>query len=253
LEGKKMKRFKTRSKLLIITLCASGVIAAKKTHNTAEGLGIKVPKNVKVSEDWIPLLNPKTDSFWKDVNGHLPDPGALLFFKKPTEDNAKLYLIRMNMKRNKARLFQRVIAKANLDLIRDGIIADDYGFSEQSKDGNKKTTVSLHDLNLALKDTNIFFFFSPHCPHCKTQAKILKGVDKVYPLQIGGKDLMHFEGLSKTDFAKDDDVKRFLKNGACPALLFVYENKISNISGVLTKEGIIEVVKKLKSGGSKNE
>jgi thiol-disulfide isomerase/thioredoxin len=246
-------RFNYLKALFLMGFCIVAIAAAKQTHNTGQGLGLgfKLPKKLKVSSEWLPLLNPKTTVFWKDVNGHLPDPGALLFFKNPTEDNAKLYLIRMNIKRNKSRLFQRVIAKANLELIRDGIIADDYGFAESSSD--KKQKVSLHDLKEATKNTTIFFFFTPSCPHCKTQAKVLKGLDNVFPLQVGGKKLLNFEGIQRSDFAKEEDKNKFLKEGKIPTLLFVNNkiNKITTISGVLTKEGIIEVAKKLNSGGSK--
>ncbi|MBC61729.1 MAG: hypothetical protein CMP11_04665 [Zetaproteobacteria bacterium] len=243
-----MKRMWSSIMVVLVSVFSTGA-SSKKTHNTAEDFS-GFPKSLKeVPKDWKELLDPTTDKFWEDINGHLPEPGALKFFKSPTEENAKLYLIRMNIKRNKAKTFQKMIAKANLELIREGLIADDYGWVESDSEKS-----SLHDLKRALKEFTVFFFFNPQCPHCEDQAKILKGLDNVFPQQIGGGEQKHhFEGLPKTEAAKKEDIEKFTK-GQVPTLLFVHtpSSKLTTVSGVLKAKEIIEIAEKLpKKGGNK--
>ena len=230
-------------KIAIITVLSTVLLAASaknNTHNTG-----KKTKRAEVPENWKQLLDPKTDKFWADSGGHLPDPGALEFFKDPNDKTARLYLQRMNMKRDLAHKFSRLLAKANLDLIREGKIADDYGFLKQ--DSSK----SSEDLVDQLKEFSIFFFFTPSCPHCKVQAKMLKGTN-TFPFQVGGETLMHFKGLSKTSFATDEDKKKFLKEGQVPTLLLLHNptNRLTKINGVTPVSDLVEVARNLEKGGN---
>lgn len=116
-------------------------------------------------------LDPATDEFWKEGN-HIPDQGFLLWAKDPTPENARLYLIRMNMKRNIVHILYAQQKEANLALIREGVIADDYDFL--SKEVKKEPGQNSY-LRKAFADTHIFFFFSPTYQHSRRQAETLKG------------------------------------------------------------------------------
>ncbi len=97
------------------------------TGNVLERSVVKIPSNLQVPEQWKALLNPQTDDFWNEGN-FKPDQGFVIWAKNPTIENAKLYLIRMNAKRDRLHIMQQQQDQANKELIKLGVIANDYDF-----------------------------------------------------------------------------------------------------------------------------
>lgn len=201
---------------------------------TSEHLSVD---NAGLSKEWKDYLDPSTDEFWKEGN-HIPDQGFLLWAKNPTKENARLYLIRMNMKRNLIHIMYEQQKEANLALIKEGVIADDYDFLSKEV---KKDRPKL-DLKKSLADTHIFFFFSPTCSHCQRQAHDLKGLQNVTPLQVIGDNLTHFPDLPDSVWAEKDDLEKHKIKDSVPVLL-IYNNrnhKMLKISGFQSMDNIIK-------------
>lgn len=195
-------------------------------------------------DEWKLYLDPSKDDFWREGN-HIPDQGFLLWAKNPTKENARLYLIRMNMKRNLLHLMYAQQKEANIALIKEGVIADDYDFlSKEVKKPNKST------FNIAkeLADTHIFFFFSETCPHSRRQAEVLRGLQNVTPLQVNGKKLFNFEDLPETLWAEKEDVEKHNVKNSVPVLL-IYNNKTNKmlrLIGFQTMDSLIKASKEVK-------
>lgn len=203
---------------------------------------VALPPNLKVPIEWQKLLDPTQDEFWNEGN-FKPDQGFLIWAKNPTIENAKLYLIRMNAKRNTVNIMQKQQEAANKELISQGIIANDYDFLT-SQTG--KIVQSSSDAEL--KDTQIFLMFHPTCPHCKRQAQILKGMKNVTPMQVAG-DLVELEGLPPSIFADKEDIKKYAPDMTVPVLL-IYSSKsnaMTVLKGVHTIEEIKEVAHALQN------
>lgn len=177
---------------------------------------------------WKKLLDPSTDEFWRE-GSHVPDAGFLLWAKNPTKENARNYLIRMNKKRDRLHLMQEQQQAAARELIRDGLIADDYDLVSKSR-------ASAVESREKLLGAHIFFFFAPTCKHSLRQAKLLEGLDMVSPLQVGGKSLKHFKGLALSTVAKTDELKVYVKEGVLPviALLDEKSRQVTSLKGVHT-------------------
>lgn len=214
---------------------------------TTDG-GTKAADTAKssVPKDWKVLLDPTTDEFWKEGN-HVPDAGFLLWAKNPTIENAKFYLLRMNAKRDRLHLMQKQQEEANKELIKAGLIADDYDFLTEVTRPNSKERASLDQF------TQIFFLFSPTCPHCKRQAQIFREQTQIVPMQIGGQTLNHFDGLGKSVWASNEDIQKYASKGVVPVLL-VYDKKTNNmtsVQGVHTISELSQIVSLLRKEASK--
>ncbi len=214
----------------------------------SSSLDVKVPTNVPIPPEWKKLIDPTTDEFWNEGN-FKPDTGFVLWAKNPTIENAKLYLIRMNAKRDRLQIMQKQQEQANKDLIKLGVIANDYDFLAQATRSDSKIALS------SINDTQIFFLFTPTCPHCKRQGQILSGQPNVTPMQIGGQELLHFPSLPQSVWATKDDIDRYAKDKVVPVLL-IYDRKTNNmvsIKGVHTLQEIDKIAKHLKTEVAKHE
>ena len=182
---------------------------------------VKVPANVPIPMEWKSLLDTTKDEFWSEGNFR-PDAGFVLWAKNPTVENAKLYLIRMNAKRDRLVLMQKQQEQANKELIKLGVIANDYDFLSLGTRSAPAAALT------AINDTQIFFLFNPTCPHCKVQGEILSGRPNVIPMQIGGSELLHFHNLSKSIWASKEDIDRYAADKVVPVLL-IYDRKTNNM------------------------
>ncbi len=219
-------------KILILLLISMDVFAA--TANTLSGNNllptptkqeiersaekIKIPSGVKISDSWLPYLNPAFEEFWTEGN-HRPDAGFVLFARNPSVDNAKLWLLRMETKAKYLEVMFDSIAKAQQELIKSGILKDRYGVLAKAK--SLPTPAIKQTLNKeGMAEIEIFFLFSSSCSHCKKLASTLKGFSNVSPLQVDEtKSLFHFEGLPSSELATDSTKNEYLASGEVPVLV----------------------------------
>ncbi len=232
--------------LLIIS---SGQSIAERRVNTAEGnvsskLEIKMPPGLKVPPEWKPLVDPLVDEFWNE-GSYKPDAGFVIWAKNPTLENAKLYLVRMNAKRDRLHVMQKQQEQANKELIKQGIISNDYNFLSEA--------TSTRILQGTIKDSQIFFFFNPTCSYCKKQAQILVGNSNIIPMQIGGTELLHFQELPPSIWATKEDIERYAADKVVPILL-IYDRKTNNmasVKGVHTIREIEQITDRLRKEATK--
>ena len=188
---------------------------------------------------WDKLLDPNQKEFWHEGN-HVPDAGFLRWATDPTIENAKLYLRRMNAKRDRLHLMAKQQEQANKELIAQGIIANDYNFKVNSKNSPKSTKKQQAN-NIAIQSgTHIWLYFHPACHHCKRQAQVLAGNSNVFPVQIGGETLHEFKGLNQTTWAEKEDLERYVADGDVPVLILYNKdtNKIISLKGFQPPESI---------------
>ncbi|MCB9229697.1 MAG: hypothetical protein H6618_08810 [Deltaproteobacteria bacterium] len=230
---------------LALGLIASSITSfAGRRVTTNEGNTTKsiAPKELTVPAAWEKLLDPNQKEFWSEGN-HVPDAGFLEWATNPTVENAKLFLIRMNAKRDRLHVMVRQQEQANKELIAAGVIADDYDFlAEHFYSGKKEENQSSKD-QLDQQASHIWFYFHPACQHCKRQAEILKGNPNVFSVQVGGETLHHFQGLQKSLWAEKDDLQRYVPDGQVP-ILIVYNaqtNKLASLKGVQSIASINKV------------
>lgn len=217
-------------KLLILLFLSTNLLAAQfntlqgnvlpppsksEIEQTAER--IKIPSEVKVSDSWLPYLNPAFEEFWNEGNHH-PDAGFVLFARNPSKENAKLWLLRMETKAKYLQIMLEAVTEAQKDLIKKGLMKDRYSVLTQAKalPKNQKQTFNKEGTS-ALE---IYFLFSSACSHCKKLAITLKAFPNVSPLQVDSQeDPTHFEGLPLTEFATESTKQEYLKNGEVPVLV----------------------------------
>ena len=206
---------------------------------------VSLPRGLDVPAEWRNLLNPAADEFWIEGN-FKPDQGFLLWAKNPTVQNAKLYLIRMNAKRDRIHLMQKQQELANKELISQGVIANDYDFLA------KLSLAAAPQSQGVLSGTHIFFLFHPSCPHCAKQAQILGGQSNVTPMQVGGNELLNFPNLPPSIWARKEDIEQYAKEKVVPILLILSNtaNKMVSAKGVHTLAQIQEIVSSLNKKGS---
>ena len=207
--------------LFTLLLIIASLPADAKRVNTTEG-----KKNHNIPEEWKPLLNPKTNEFWKEGN-HKPDDGFLLFAKNPTSiQYAKLWLLRMETKAKVLSQMQSTVSKAQAQMIKAGLMEDRYWQFKDLKKGKTDKRVSKK----ALKKLDFYFLFSSTCSHCRSLAKKLVAIPNLRVLQVDDKKIINFNGLAKTDRATKDTIKSYAPDGIVPVV--VIHNPKSN---VLTK------------------
>ncbi len=221
-------------------LCLAGAASSSRRVTTAEGIS---ESSATVPKEWMDYLDPAKDDFWREGN-HVPDQGFLLWAKNPTKENARLYLIRMNMKRNLLHLMQEQQKEANLALIKEGVIADDYDFLS-SEIGHGK--IQKADTQKSLEGLHLFFFFSPSCPNSQKQASMLKGLQNVTPLQVSGQELLHFPELPESVWAEKEDMEKYRARKG--GIILIYQDKTKKflqLSGFQSLNNITKAALELK-------
>ncbi len=225
--------------LIGISATPTAIGAERRVSTTTGNVSPKssplVSSSLHVPHEWKSLLNPETDEFWNEGN-FKPDAGFVIWARNPTIANAKLYLIRMNAKRDRLHIMQQQQEQANKELIKVGAIANDYDFLAGAFKADSKTILS------SSQETQIFFLFTPTCPHCKRQGQILSGRTNVVPMQVGGSQLHHFEKLPKSVWATNEDIDRYVADKVVPVLL-IYNRKTNNITSIKGVHTINEIDK----------
>lgn len=217
-------------KILIFLLLSTDIFAA--TANTLGGNllspptkheiersadRVKIPEGVKISDSWLPYLNPAFEEFWTEGT-HRPDAGFVLFARDPSVENAKLWLLRMETKAKYLEVMFESVAKAQQDLIKTGIIKDRYGVLAKAKSLPSTKKQSMNKEGMA--EIEIYFLFSSSCSHCKKLASTLRSFPNVSPLQVDEKQrLHHFEGLPPSEIATDSTKKEYMSTGEVPVLV----------------------------------
>lgn len=228
---------------IIIFSIITGMTCAQST-NTLGGISIipkptedevknsqslaPIPNNVKIPQAWISLLNPAYEEFWTEGN-HKPDAGFVLFARNPTKENAKLWLIRNEIKAKYAKLMMNSILEAQKELVQDGTIKDRYNMVTPPKNLNR-SRAKTSQLEIKQKsDLGIYFLFSPKCSYCHNMANNLKALNNVQPLQITEDELFNFDGLPESDYASPETIKSYVPDGAVPVLVLI-DNKSKKAS-----------------------
>lgn len=187
---------------------------------------VKIPKDIKISDEWKPFLNPAYEEFWTEGN-HKADSGFILFARNPTKDNAKLWLIRMETKAKYLEVMMKQTIDAQKELVKNGLIEDRYGmvssatFLPNSNPNNHQTDFK----NLIKKgkegtlSVEMYFLFSPTCKYCEKMSNTLAGFKNVQPLQVTGDKLRDFNGLPKTTLATKETIDKYASDGAVPVLV----------------------------------
>lgn len=212
----------------------------KNSHSLAP-----IPSNVKIPQAWVGLLNPAYEEFWTEGN-HKPDAGFILFARNPTKENAKLWLIRNEIKANYAKIMMNSILEAQRELVRDGAIKDRYNMvNPPTKNNKKKNNVSAVDNKLS-RDIGVYFLFSPKCSYCHNLASNLKTLNNVQPLQVTKDELFNFDGLPESDYASPETVKSYAPDGAVPVLVLIdnKSKKASLIKGYRSQDEVVSLISK---------
>lgn len=217
----------------IVFIFLLGSVSAKRL-NTNHGRNESVSSG-SVPVEWQVYLDPQKDEFWTEGN-HVPDKGFLLFIKNPTEENAKLWLLRNEIKAKYLSKAMKVVERVNLKLIKSKVIQDRYDWLE----GTKKKVNKKIDLSKTQK-LNYYFLFKPDCGHCKKMASTLKKMKNVRPLQVSGGKLHHWSGLNKSTYASQETIEDYLTEKATPVLI-IQNPKNNKVYRMVGNKGIRSIV-----------
>jgi len=233
------RQFFQLSAVILLSLL---ILSSYRSHST-EPISVSPPSKADIAKaarlmgnktevpnEWEPYINPSFSEFWTE--GHTKaDSGFILFARNPTPENAKLWLIRMENKRKMLLKMQGLIDQVYPELVSSGEIVDYYNLATSVSKSSPKP--AMKNIKLAT-DITLYFLFSPTCPHCKSQAEILRSVSShVVPLQVSGNELFHFKRFKHTEWADNETKNKYVK-GQVPVTL-VYNQisqKIAKLSGV---------------------
>lgn len=209
------------------TLAGNLLPSPSKSEIERSAERIKLPSDLKVSEVWLPYLNPAFEEFWTEGN-HRPDAGFVLFARNPTVENAKLWLLRMETKAKYLEVMLESISSAQRELLKRNLLKDRYGLLAPAK--NLPPIKKQSSIKEGTSNIEIFFLFSSTCSHCKHLASTLKAFQNVSPLQVDSRSpLMNFEGLPPSEMATDNTKQEYLKTGEVP-LLVLHDPKTKTVN-----------------------
>jgi len=214
---------------------------------------IKLPKNLKVPDTWMPYLNPAFEEFWTEGN-HRPDTGFVLFARNPNKENAKLWLIRMETKAKYLQSMFKHISDAQTELIREGIISDRYGSVTPAINGlpvKKKIKPASKD---KLNELEVFFLFSSTCGYCESLSKKLISFKNIVPLQVDKTNpLKNFNLLPQSEYATEETMDAYIPSREVPVLVIhdPKERNVNILKGDQSSEEIILAMSTLISARGK--
>lgn len=238
--------FATKLLAIVIALFTmpsqSGLIAGPlkgKQFNTKSGNSIISNSRNEAPENWKKLLNPRTIEFWEENNGYLPDKGWLIYLQNPTDENARYWLLRGEIKALEMNKIQSHLAKVEMQLIQEGVLEDRYNRLKSMKaDAALKKIANT-------KGLAYYFLFSPNCSACSKQAGVLKNFKNVHPLQVSGKRLKHYPGIKRSKWADKKVKDDYLEKGVTPVtIIHNQENKT-----ILLAEGYTDFKKLMLMSG----
>ena len=212
---------------------------------------IKIPKNVSVPPEWIPLLNRAYEEYWMEGN-HRPDAGFVLFARNPSKETAKLWLLRMESKAQNLEELFGYVKQAQTELVSSGLMPDRYNMVNQPapqavpKSSSWVDPIKASDSRKeAFRDLQFFFLYSPTCPHCARQAQNLVGFPNVHPLQVTSGDLAKWPGLPVSEYATQETIQAYVRDGEQPGaipVVAIYQpktNQILKMKGVRSAQEIL--------------
>lgn len=252
---------------LMILLFGLLKLSSAQTTNTNGGLSLipkptdseikksqelaSLPKNIKIPSEWVGLLNPAYEEFWTEGN-HKPDAGFVLFARNPSKENAKLWLIRNEVKAKYAKVMMDSIIEAQRELVKEGVILDRYNMVNPPRKINNRNVISALNSGISSSDPDVYFLFSPTCSYCHNLAKNLKILKNVQPLQVTNGEIYNFEGLPESDYATQETIANYAADGAVPVVVFVdnLSKKASVIKGYKTESELVTLLNNFKKGGN---
>ena len=196
--------------------------------------------------EWRELLDPSTDTFWKEGN-HIPDQGFLIFLKNPTIENARRWLLRVE---KKALIMEKVMElslTAEKQLLIEGKLKDRKGILKYEKGflaGVKKIesqALNSNDIKKISSDLNYYFIFHSKCGHCASLAKKLTSFNNVFPLQANDGTLKNWENLPSTAKADAETLKEYVKENTFPVLL-IHSKKTNKATTVVGDKSLSEII-----------
>jgi hypothetical protein len=212
---------------------------------------IKLPKDLKVPDEWIPLLNRAFEDYWMEGN-HRPDAGFVLFARNPSKETAKLWLLRMESKAQNLEELFSYVKEAQKELVGRGLMVDRFGMVGQASAtpaglvSKNKPDVSRANISRAgLDDLEFYFLFSPACHHCARLAQSLVGFPNVHPLQVIDGELVNWPGLPESDRATPETIAAYVKDGDQPggvpvlAIHHPKSNRILKLRGARSSQEIL--------------
>ncbi len=212
---------------------------------------IKIPKDLKVPEEWIPLLNRAFEEYWME-GSHRPDAGFVLFARNPSKETAKLWLLRMESKAQNLEVLFGYVKEAQKDLVGGGLMVDRFNMVSQASAtptgllGKNQSQSNPPNLSRAgLDDIEFYFLFSPTCPHCARLAQSLVGFPNVHPLQVTAGEIVNWPGLPDSDRATPETIAAYVKDGDQPggvpvlAIFHPKTNRVLKLRGARSAQEIL--------------
>lgn len=189
---------------------------------------IKLPGKIKVPDMWMPYLNPAFEEFWSEGN-HKPDTGFVIFARNPSKENAKLWLIRMETKARYLQTMFKVIAEAQTELIKEGVISDRYASISPAR--HKTVDIKPKKASKAeLNELEIFFLFSSTCGYCESLSKKLASFKNIVPLQVDNSNpLKNFNHLPKSEYAAKETMDAYIPTREVPVLV-IHDSQAKNVN-----------------------
>ena len=231
---------------------SANVLPAPNANEVKRGAtAIKIPKNLTVPAEWIPLLNRAYEEYWMEGN-HRPDAGFVLFARNPSKETAKLWLLRMESKAQNLEELFAYVKDAQKDLVNAGLMADRYNMVNQAapqavreSPAGSTANVGSDSAKAAFGDLQFYFLYSPTCPHCARLAQNLVGFPNVHPLQVTGGELVNWSGLPASDHATPETIEAYVRDGEQPGgvpVLAIYEpksNRVLKLRGARSTQEIL--------------
>jgi hypothetical protein len=242
------------------TLPSSKVLPPPTSSEIKRGaVAIKIPRELKVPPEWIPLLNRAYEEYWMEGN-HRPDAGFVLFARNPSKETAKLWLLRMESKaQNLEELFGYVKA-AQQELVSTGLMVDRFNMVNKASikpmgsSNNSEKITENSAVKSGFSDLQFYFLFSPTCAHCARMAQNLVGFPNVHPLQVTGGELHNWPGLPESDHATPETIESYVKDGQQPSgvpVLAIYQpktNRVLKLRGSRTTQEILAAAAAVQNG-----
>jgi hypothetical protein len=217
---------------------------------------IKLPVDVKVPPEWVPLLNRAYEEYWMEGN-HRPDAGFVLFARNPSKETAKLWLLRMESKAKNLEQLFAFVREAQTELVRGGLMEDRFGMVTGSAKAQAlpaaKTASAPSATPEALSSVEFFFLFSPTCPHCARQAETLAGFPNVRPLQVTEGPVKDWPGLPPSDRATKETLETYLQGGGVPVTVIFHRasNRLVKLTGARSAEEMLATAGAVLAGAAK--
>ncbi len=206
---------------------------------------------VELPDEWLPYINPAFEEFWSEGN-HKPDAGFVLFARDPSVENAKLYLMRGEIKARYLKTMLASVETAQRELVESGHLQDRY--NQFSKTNAFAGSSGPQSTQAGYADTIIYFLFRPNDANDAAAAELNSLAGKyglqVYPLQIrSGQDeeLHQFAGMKPSDWASEKTQNKYVSSEPKLPVALLYDKRqnvimsLSNITQARVSAAMLEL------------